>query len=94
MEAYAAVLTELSATRQVPEVADFQAYAGTPRRSLQRLVRQYELRQLPSRGHQVNLAAARALAQSHEIALEVRPALEAMRAPRAKVKVVEVLGPP
>jgi multidrug efflux pump subunit AcrB len=100
VERTAAVLTELSAhIATVPEVADFQAYAGTASPiNFNGLVRQYELRQQPEQGDiQVNLAdRTRRTRKSHEIALSVRPALEAIGARHgAKVKVVEVPpGPP
>jgi multidrug efflux pump subunit AcrB len=100
VERTAAVLTELSAhLSTVPEVVDLQAYAGTAAPiNFNGLVRQYELRQQPEQGDiQVNLAdRTKRARKSHEIALAVRPELEAIGARHgAKVKVVEVPpGPP
>ena len=76
-----------------------QAYAGTAAPiNFNGLVRQYDLRQLPEQGDlQVNLVDRKHRSRkSHEIALAVRPALEAIGARhQAKVKVVEVPpGPP
>ena len=81
------------------EVVDVQAYAGTASPiNFNGLVRQYELRTAAEQGDlQVNLVDRRRRdRRSHEIALAVRPALEAIGARhRAKVKVVEVPpGPP
>jgi multidrug efflux pump subunit AcrB len=100
VERTAAVLAELSAhLATVPDVADFQAYAGTAAPiNFNGLVRQYELRREPEQGDiQVNLAdRTKRSRKSHEIALDVRPVLEAIGARHgAKVKVVEVPpGPP
>ena len=100
VEATAAVLAELSRElAQVPEVTDLQAYAGTAAPiNFNGLVRQYDFRQLPEQGDlQVNLVdRTQRTRKSHEIALAVRPALEAIGARhQAKVKVVEVPpGPP
>jgi multidrug efflux pump subunit AcrB len=83
----------------VPEVTDYQAYAGLASPiNFNGLVRQYYLRNLSETGDlQVNLVdkAARHR-QSHEIAAAVRPRLEEIaRRWSAKVKVVEVPpGPP
>jgi multidrug efflux pump subunit AcrB len=100
VERTAAALAELSAhVATVPEVADFQAYAGTASPiNFNGLVRQYELRQQPEQGDiQVNLAdRTKRGRKSHDIALELRPALEAIGVRHgAKVKLVEVPpGPP
>ncbi len=100
VEATAATLADLGAyVATIDEVTDFQAYAGTASPiNFNGLVRQYDLRQMPEQGDlQVNLVDAhRRNRQSHQIALAIRPALEAIGAKRgAKVKVVEVPpGPP
>jgi multidrug efflux pump subunit AcrB len=100
VEATAAALAEMGAyVATVDEVTDFQAYAGTASPiNFNGLVRQYELRQMPEQGDlQVNLVDSRHRSrQSHDIALAMRPPLEAIGAKhRAKVKVVEVPpGPP
>jgi multidrug efflux pump subunit AcrB len=100
VESTAAALADVGAfVATVDEVADFQAYAGTASPiNFNGLVRQYELRQMPEQGDvQVNLVEAdRRSRQSHDIALAIRPALEAIgERHRAKVKVVEVPpGPP
>jgi multidrug efflux pump subunit AcrB len=100
VENTAAVLDELGAiVRRLPEVTDFQAYAGTAAPiNFNGLVRQYNLRQQPELGDlQVNLVDKHARdRQSHEIARAVRPALAAVgRRHGASVQVVEVPpGPP
>jgi multidrug efflux pump subunit AcrB len=100
VERTAAVLADLGAEiAAVPEVAHYQAYAGTASPiNFNGLVRQYDLRREPEQGDlQVNLVdRTRRDRKSHEIALAVRPALEAVGARHgAKVKVVEVPpGPP
>jgi len=100
VERTAAALAELAASLAAePEVTDLQSYAGTASPiNFNGLVRQYDLRQMPEQGDlQVNLVdRTRRHRQSHEIALAVRPALEAIGARHgAKVKVVEVPpGPP
>ena len=70
----------------VPEVTDYQAYAGTSAPiNFNGLVRQYYLRALPELGDiQVNLVDKHARdRKSHEIAAAVRPELEAIaQAPR------------
>jgi multidrug efflux pump subunit AcrB len=83
----------------VPEVTDYEAYAGTAAPiNFNGLVRQYYFRQAPENGDlQVNLVDKRHRdRQSHEIAGAVRPELERIAlAHGAKVKVVEVPpGPP
>jgi len=83
----------------VPEVTDYEAYAGTAAPiNFNGLVRQYNLRQAPENGDlQVNLVDKHQRdRQSHEIAAAVRPELERIAAQHgAKVKVVEVPpGPP
>ncbi|MCA0176006.1 MAG: efflux RND transporter permease subunit [Proteobacteria bacterium] len=100
MEQTAAVLAELGAhLATVPEVADWQAYAGTAAPiSFNGLVRQYDGRQSTELGDlQVNLKpkGERAL-KSHAIALRERPALQAIAGRHgARLKVVEVPpGPP
>ncbi len=100
VENTAAALRALSAyVATVPEVTDYEAYAGTASPiNFNGLVRQYNLRQIPENGDlQVNLVDKhRRERQSHEIATAVRPALEEIGARfGAKVKVVEVPpGPP
>jgi len=100
LEITAAVLRDMGAhLATVPEVIDYQAYAGTAAPiNFNGLVRQYYLRALSEQGDlQVNLVDKHARdRQSHEIAQAVRPALEAIAARwDAKVKVVEVPpGPP
>jgi multidrug efflux pump subunit AcrB len=100
VEKTAAVLSELAAVvRQVPEVTDYQAYAGTAAPiNFNGLVRQYYLRESGELGDlQVNLTDKHHRErQSHEIARSVRPALaEIGRRHGASVQVVEVPpGPP
>ncbi len=100
VEITAAVLHEMGAQlASVPEVTDYQAYAGLAAPiNFNGLVRQYYLRAASELGDlQVNLLPRDARQRkSHDIAQAVRPALEAI-AQRwdAKVKVVEVPpGPP
>ncbi|MFO1426036.1 MAG: efflux RND transporter permease subunit [Steroidobacteraceae bacterium] len=94
------VLDELAhVIETVPEVTDYQAYAGTAAPiNFNGLVRQYYLRQSPELGDlQVNLVDKHHRdRKSHEIALAVRPALAAIgRKYKASVQVVEVPpGPP
>jgi multidrug efflux pump subunit AcrB len=94
------VLDELAAAvAQIPEVTDYQIYAGTSAPiNFNGLVRQYYLRSGPELGDlQVNLVDKHHRdRKSHEIALAVRPALaEIGRRHGASVKVVEVPpGPP
>ena len=83
----------------VPEVTDYQAYAGTAAPiNFNGLVRQYYLRAAPELGDlQVNLVDKhRRDRKSHEIAASVRPGIEGIgRRHGATVKVVEVPpGPP
>ena len=100
VEATAAALADLGAfVATVDEVTDFQAYAGTASPiNFNGLVRQYDQRQMPELGElQVNLMDGRHRSrQSHDIAIAIRAALEAIGAKHgAKVKVVEVPpGPP
>ncbi len=100
LEATQAVLAELAlALDQVPEVASYQAYAGTAAPiNFNGLVRQYYLRAQPIDGDlQVNLVSKdERHRQSHAIALAARPALARIGAAHgASVKVVEVPpGPP
>jgi multidrug efflux pump subunit AcrB len=100
LEATAGALRDMGAyLATVPEVTDYQAYAGLAAPiNFNGLVRQYYLRSAPEHGDlQVNLEdkAARSR-KSHEIAQSVRPALERIAARwNARVKVVEVPpGPP
>ncbi len=99
-ESTAAVLHELGAyLATVPEVTDYQAYAGTAGPiNFNGLVRQYDLRAGGEAGDiQVNLLDKHQRKdQSHAIAMRVRPALQAMgQRLGANVKVVEVPpGPP
>jgi len=100
LEQTAAVLHELGAhLASVPEVTDYQAYAGTAAPiNFNGLVRQYYLRAGGEQGDiQVNLVDKHARhEQSHAIATRVRPALQAIgQRFGANVKVVEVPpGPP
>jgi multidrug efflux pump subunit AcrB len=95
-----AVLAALATViERVPEVHDYQAYAGTTAPvNFNGLVRQYFLRSGSNVGDlQVNLVDKHARKRkSHEIALALRPQLaEAGRQLGASVKVVEVPpGPP
>jgi len=94
------VLDELAAAiAALPEVTDYQVYAGTSAPiNFNGLVRQYYLRSGPELGDiQVNLVDKHHRdRKSHEIAVAVRPALaEIGRRHGASVKVVEVPpGPP
>ncbi|HUI98825.1 MAG TPA: efflux RND transporter permease subunit [Usitatibacter sp.] len=100
LEVTAAALHEMGAKLSgVPEVTDYQAYAGAASPiNFNGLVRQYGLRDQPEQGDlQVNLVDKSARRRkSHEIAQAVRPALEEIaRRWDARVKVVEVPpGPP
>jgi multidrug efflux pump subunit AcrB len=100
LEVTAAALRDLGAhLASVPEVTDYQAYAGLAAPiNFNGLVRQYYLRASPEMGDlQVNLVAKDARSRkSHEIAQAVRPRLEEIGSRwGAKVKVVEVPpGPP
>ena len=100
VERTAAVLHELGAhLASVPEVTDYQAYAGTAAPiNFNGLVRQYYLRSGGEVGDlQVNLVPKEQRdAKSHAIATRERPALQAIGARHgANVKVVEVPpGPP
>ena len=100
VEQTAAVLHELGAyLADVPEVTDYQAYAGTAAPiNFNGLVRQYYLRAGGEVGDiQVNLVDKhRREEQSHAIATRVRPALQKIgQRFGANVKVVEVPpGPP
>jgi multidrug efflux pump subunit AcrB len=100
VEQTAAVLRELGAYLvTVPEVTDYQAYAGTAAPiNFNGLVRQYYLRSGGAVGDlQVNLVDKhQRAAQSHAIATRVRPALQQIgRRFGANIKVVEVPpGPP
>jgi multidrug efflux pump subunit AcrB len=95
-----ALLVELAAkVAELPEVLDFQGYAGTSAPvNFNGLVRQYYLREGANVGDlQVNLVDRRQRARkSHEIARAVRPALaEIAERFGAALKVVEVPpGPP
>ncbi|MCC7199734.1 MAG: efflux RND transporter permease subunit, partial [Gammaproteobacteria bacterium] len=100
VEQTAAVLGELAAViREVPEVTDYQAYAGTASPiNFNGLVRQYYLRDGGELGDlQVNLVDKHERdRKSHDIARAVRPQLaEIGRRHGASVQVVEVPpGPP
>ena len=100
VEKTAAVLRELGGyLSRMPEVTDYQAYAGTAAPiNFNGLVRQYYLRAGGEVGDiQVNLVDKHHRAdQSHVIATRVRPALQEIgRKMGANVKVVEVPpGPP
>ncbi len=100
LEKTAQALRELGAyLATVPEVTDYQAYAGAASPiNFNGLIRQYYLRAAPERGDiQVNLLDKRQRdRQSHAIAAAVRQPLEQIGAVHgAKVKIVEVPpGPP
>ncbi|HVY81636.1 MAG TPA: efflux RND transporter permease subunit [Steroidobacteraceae bacterium] len=100
LEDTASVLNELAqVVRTVPEVSDYQAYAGVSAPiNFNGLVRQYYLRQSPELGDlQVNLVDKHERSrESHEIALAIRPQLAAIgRKHGASVQIVEVPpGPP
>jgi multidrug efflux pump subunit AcrB len=100
LEDTARVLREISGEiAKVPEVTDYQAYAGTASPiNFNGLVRQYYLRAAPEWGDiQVNLADKHHRSRkSHEIAVSVRDAVEAIgRKAGGNAKVVEVPpGPP
>ena len=100
VEITAAALHDIGARlAAVPEVTEYQAYAGTASPiNFNGLVRRYALRTAPEQGDlQVNLVdKAHRKRKSHEIAQAARPALEAAGRPwGANVKVVEVPpGPP
>jgi len=100
LEQTAAVLRDMGAYLQtVPEVTDYQAYAGTASPiNFNGLVRQYYLRESPELGDiQVNLVEKHGRERkSHEIAQSVRPEIERIaRQYGAEGKVVEVPpGPP
>ncbi len=100
LERTAQVLAEMGeAVAAVPEVTDYQAYAGTAAPiNFNGLVRQYYLRSGPEVGDlQVNLVDKHDRdRKSHEIAQAIRPAVEAIAKKHgADVKVVEVPpGPP
>ena len=83
----------------VPEVRDYQAYVGTASPfNFNGLVRHYYLREQPHEADlQINLVPKdERIAQSHEIARRIRPAIQAIaRQYGANVKIVEVPpGPP
>jgi len=100
VEKTAAVLHELGSYLQtVPEVTDYQAYAGTAAPiNFNGLVRQYYLRAAGELGDiQVNLADKHHRTEkSHVIATRVRPALQEIgKRYSANVKIIEVPpGPP
>jgi len=100
LERTASVLQAMSAElAKVPEVSDWQVYAGTAAPiNFNGLVRQYDLRAGGEVGDiQVNLVDKHhRSAQSHAIAMRVRPALHQIAvANGGRVKVVEVPpGPP
>ncbi len=100
LESTARLLEELAQeVARLPEVSDYQAYAGTAAPiNFNGLVRQYYLRESSELGDlQVNLVDKHHRSrQSHEIALAVRPALAAIgRRRNAAVQLVEVPpGPP
>ena len=100
VETTAEVLREIGdELSQVPEVTDFQAYAGTAAPiNFNGLVRQYYLRSQPEMGDiQVNLVGKHERSRkSHEIAVAVRDAVAAIAKKHGgNAKVVEVPpGPP
>ncbi len=94
------VLFEAAAiTKTLPEVTSIQAYSGTPAPfNFNGLVRHYYLRTQPEMGElQVNLTdKSQRSRESHDIALDLRKKLDAVKVPGGTViKVVEVPpGPP
>ena len=100
LEQTSAVLHDIgSYLATVPEVTDYEAYAGTASPiTFNGLVRQYYMRSQPEQGDiQVNLLGKHERARSsHEIALSVRGPIDAIAKKwGAKVKIVEVPpGPP
>jgi multidrug efflux pump subunit AcrB len=100
VEKTAQVLAEIGdEIGKVPEVTDYQAYAGTASPiNFNGLVRQYYLRAQPEMGDlQVNLVDKKHRSrQSHEVAVSVRDAVEAIgKKHGGNAKVVEVPpGPP
>ncbi len=100
LEQTARVLNEMGSFLQtVPEVTNYQAYAGTSAPiSFNGLVRQYYLREGPNLGDiQVNLLdKSQRERQSHEIALAVRAPIQAIASKyQGNAKVVELPpGPP
>ena len=100
VETTAEVLREIGEElTRVPEVTDFQAYAGTAAPiNFNGLVRQYYLRAQPEMGDiQVNLVGKHERSrQSHQIAVAVRDAVAAIASKHGgNAKVVEVPpGPP
>ncbi len=100
LEETAHVLREIGAEiAKVPEVANYQAYAGTASPiNFNGLVRQYYLRSAPEQGDiQVNLLDKHQRARkSHEIAVSVRDTVERIgRQAGGNAKVIEVPpGPP
>jgi multidrug efflux pump subunit AcrB len=85
--------------RGLPEITSVQSYAGTPAPfNFNGLVRHYYLRERPELGElQINLAVrANRKRASHDIALDLRQRLKAVRVPvGTSIKVVEVPpGPP
>ncbi|WP_291993840.1 efflux RND transporter permease subunit [Candidatus Accumulibacter sp. ACC003] len=100
LEETARVLHELGAeVARLPEVSNYQAYAGTASPiNFNGLVRQYYLRAAPELGDlQVNLVDHHQRSRkSHEIAISVRDAVEAIgKRAGGNAKVVEVPpGPP
>ena len=100
VEKTAAVLKEMGQyLAKVPEVKDYQVYAGTAAPiNFNGLVRQYYLRASETQGDiQVNLVDKHDRAEkSHAIAMRVRPGLDAIaKKYNGRVKVVEVPpGPP
>ncbi|HUJ86747.1 MAG TPA: efflux RND transporter permease subunit [Burkholderiales bacterium] len=100
VEVTAAALHDMGAEiAQIPEVTDYEAYAGLASPiNFNGLVRQYYLRNLSEQGDiQVNLKPkGERERKSHQIAQGVRPALERIAERwNARVKVVEVPpGPP
>jgi multidrug efflux pump subunit AcrB len=98
-DTYAALLDLGREIERVPEVTDYQIYAGASAPiNFNGLVRQYYLRSEPHQGDiQVNLAdKAQRSRQSHDIAAAARTALQAAGERHgANVKIVEVPpGPP
>jgi multidrug efflux pump subunit AcrB len=100
VEQTARVLGDIAAyVATVPEVTDYQAYAGTASPiNFNGLVRQYYLRNLPHQGDiQINLQAKHDRdRQSHDIASSIRARVQAIgKGYGADIKVVEVPpGPP
>jgi multidrug efflux pump subunit AcrB len=100
LESTDAVVREFdSLLARVPEVTNFESYSGVPSPfDFNGMVRHYYARQAPWQADiRINLAPKSVRAQSsHQIALRIRPLVEALARKRgAKIKIVEMPpGPP